>query len=169
MGCACSQEADYVPEDKKPVKPVVVIPNKPDPKPIIITPQEPDNNTILPVIVLPEEPDNKKEETINPKNDPTKLTETDYKFLIAQTDLTREQIIYMVEKFDTNNQDGKLDINEFVRLYTELRQEIPELVEQTARHIFKGFDADNSGSINFNEFIVIINIFFLNRVDSKIN
>ena len=60
----------------------------------------------------------------------------------------------MLEKFNTNNPDGKMDKKEFARLYNELRPEPRELIDEIADYVFRGFDADNNGSISFNEFLI---------------
>ena len=82
------------------------------------------------------------------------LAESDYNFLMGQTGLSKGEIKSMLDKFNANNPDGKLDKKEFVRLYDELRPEPPELMDEIAEFVFRGFDADNNGFINFNEFLV---------------
>lgn len=84
-----------------------------------------------------------------------KLSSKDYKFLIKQTGMTKEQITDIFNKFNANNPDGVLDKREFARLYIELRPEPAELIDEIALHVFGAFDADNNGSINFNEFMVL--------------
>ena len=90
---------------------------------------------------------------VPPKN-PTDLQEKDLTFLISQTGFSREEIKTILDKFSANNPDGKLDKKEFARLYDELRPEPPELIDEIANYVFKGFDKDNNGSINFNEFLI---------------
>ncbi len=53
------------------------------------------------------------------------LTEADYVFLTAQTGISRPDIKSIFDQFNQNNPDGKLDRNEFVRLYNTLRPEPP--------------------------------------------
>ena len=43
------------------------------------------------------------------------------------------------------NPDGQLDRKEFVKLYSSLRYESPELLDEITEFIFKAFDADKSG------------------------
>ena len=90
---------------------------------------------------------------IPPKN-PNDISEADYNFLTSQTGLSRAELKAVLDKFNANNPDGKLDKKEFARLYDELRPEPPELIDEIAEFIYRGFDEDNSGYINFNEFIV---------------
>lgn len=90
---------------------------------------------------------------VPPKN-PNDISEADYNFLTSQTGLSRAEVKALLDKFNANNPDGKLDKKEFARLYDELRPEPPELIDEIAEFIFRGFDEDNSGYISFNEFIV---------------
>ena len=53
-----------------------------------------------------------------------------------------------------NNPDGKLDKNEFIRLYDKLRPEAPELLDEISIYIFRAFDSDHNGFISFNEFMI---------------
>ena len=89
-----------------------------------------------------------------PPKSPTDLPEKDYTLLMSQTGLSREEIKAILDKFNANNPDGKLDKKEFARLYDELRPEPPELIDEIGNFVFKGFDKDNNGSINFNEFLM---------------
>ena len=82
------------------------------------------------------------------------LSLSDYTYINAQTGFSKEEIKALFDKFNAKNGDGKLDKEEFVRLYTELRPEPQERMDQISKLIFKGFDADNNGYIIFKEFIV---------------
>ena len=44
-----------------------------------------------------------------------------------------------------NNPDGQLNRKEFIKLYSSLRYESPELLDEISELIFKAFDADKSG------------------------
>jgi Ca2+-binding EF-hand superfamily protein len=57
-------------------------------------------------------------------------------------------------KFSANNPDGKLDKDEFVRLYTSLRPEKPERLDEISVQIFRAFDRNGDNSITFSEFLV---------------
>lgn len=84
----------------------------------------------------------------------TTLKESDYKFLTQQTGLDRVIIKTMFDKFMNNNPDGQLDRKEFVRLYSEIRPEAPEYLDEISEFVFRVFDVDKSGSISFHEFLV---------------
>ena len=83
-----------------------------------------------------------------------KLSNSDYKFFTKQTGLKKEEITHLFDKFNQNNPDQLLNKQEFVNLYIELRPEPKEHLEEISEYIFKAFDVDKSGSINFNEFLV---------------
>jgi Ca2+-binding EF-hand superfamily protein len=53
-----------------------------------------------------------------------------------------------------NNPDGTLNKQEFVKLYTAFKDEPHETLDEIAENIFRAFDPDNNGAINFNEFMV---------------
>ena len=82
------------------------------------------------------------------------LSEADYSFLTSQTGFTRAEIKHLYDQFMDNNADGKLDKQEFVRLYSKLRPEPPELLDEISIFIFRAFDDDNNGYITFNEFMI---------------
>ena len=82
------------------------------------------------------------------------LTDIDYAFLEHQTHQSREEIKEIFDKFARENKFLKLDCNEFVRLYTELRPEPAEQLNEISEYIFSTFDRDHNGTIDFNEFMV---------------
>ena len=82
------------------------------------------------------------------------LSKADYSFLTSQTGYERHEIKDIYQKFMHNNPDGKLDKQEFVRLYSKLRPERPELLDEISIFIFRAFDDDNNGYITFNEFMI---------------
>lgn len=82
------------------------------------------------------------------------LSEADYSLLISQTGMSRSEIKLLYDQFMTNNPDGKLNRQEFVNLYSKLRPEPPELLDEISIFIFQAFDDDNNGYISFDEFII---------------
>ena len=85
---------------------------------------------------------------------PAKLSSKDVSFLTKQTGMSKEQIQTFYDNFNSNNPDGQLNKAEFTKLYTELRPEPVERIDEIAQYVFGAFDADNNGQINFNEFMV---------------
>ena len=90
---------------------------------------------------------------VKPAKNP-QLVNADYAFLTAQTGLSQPEIKNVFDQFMANNPDGKLDKQEFVRLYSKLRPEPPEILDEISIFIFRAFDDDNNGYINFNEFMI---------------
>ncbi|RNA04105.1 neuronal calcium sensor 2-like [Brachionus plicatilis] len=82
------------------------------------------------------------------------LTEKDYNFLTARTEMSRPEIKQFFDDFMAGNPDGKLDRREFCRLYDKLRPEPPELIDEISVFVFEAFDQDDNGKICFNEFLV---------------
>lgn len=82
------------------------------------------------------------------------LTQRDLDFLTSQTGRSENEIKNIFQDFILNNPDGQLDQNEFTRLYTKLRPEPTEMLEKISRFVFKAFDLDQNGTIDFNEFMV---------------
>ncbi|RNA31685.1 Neuronal calcium sensor 2 [Brachionus plicatilis] len=82
------------------------------------------------------------------------LSESDYGYLTSQTGYSRPEIKLFYDQFMNNNPDGKLDRQEFARLYSKLRAEPPELLDEISNFVFRAFDDDNNGYISFNEFMI---------------
>ena len=89
----------------------------------------------------------------NAKN-AAKLTQKDYDFLLQATGSQKADIDAVFKDFSNNNPDGKLDKQEFIRLYDKLRPEPPELLDEISVFIFRSFDADHNGFISFHEFMI---------------
>ena len=73
------------------------------------------------------------------------LTDADYQFLISQTGLPKNDIQILFDKFMSNNPDAKLDKKEFVQLYTQLRPENDQNLDEISEFVFRAFDSGNSG------------------------
>ena len=55
-------------------------------------------------------------------------------------------------------EDGVLDKKQFFKLYTTMRNEEPQRLDTIMEFIFKAFDKDKDGTIDFEEFLVSINL-----------
>ena len=95
-----------------------------------------------------------KSDSASAAKKPATLTKKDYEFLIQATGSKKEEIDVIFREFNANNPDGKLDKNEFIRLYDKLRPEPPELLDEISTYIFRAFDSDHNGFISFNEFMI---------------
>ena len=78
----------------------------------------------------------------------------DLKFLSQQTGLTTSQINVIFRKFVEEYTYGNMTKKDFVKLYSELRPEPKEQLEEIAKNIFTAFDVDKNNLISFNEFLV---------------
>jgi neuronal calcium sensor 1 len=81
-----------------------------------------------------------------------KLTKKDIKNLMKSTGMTEEEIVSIFESFKFGNLDGKLDRNQFAKLYLALRKEPVGNLDEITDFCFRGFDLDNSGCLSFHEF-----------------
>ncbi len=68
--------------------------------------------------------------------------------------LTADEIRTWHEKFFDDNPDGRLDRTEFRKIFRLLRQEPPERLEVICDHVFRAFDVDCNGYVEFGEFLL---------------
>ncbi len=85
---------------------------------------------------------------------PPKMNSKDLKFLVKQTGMSKEDVNKVFTSFVENNSDAILTKQEFCVLYDKLRPETAEQIDEIAGYVFECFDADDSGTINFNEFMI---------------
>lgn len=84
----------------------------------------------------------------------TSLNEKDYNFLVGQTGLLKSDIKSIFDKFNAENSTGRLNKDQFVRLYQSLRPEPAETLDEISDYVFRSFDTDLNGFISFNEFLI---------------
>ena len=89
-----------------------------------------------------------------------KLTDKDYKYLTLQTGLTKEQINLKFREFLNNNEDGKLSKSDFANLYSKIREEPADKLNEISNYVFDLFDKDKSG-ISFNRYFKIYSKLFI--------
>ena len=73
------------------------------------------------------QPKQEKKQIIIPEKAP-ELSQTDLEFLTQHTDSSAAYIQNIFDSFIANNTDAKLDRNEFIRFYNELRPEPADLL-----------------------------------------
>ncbi len=78
-------------------------------------------------------------EVITPKT--LELTDADLQFLTTQTGLSVHEIKLLFNKFMENNPDAKVDRQEFVTLYSSLRYEEADRLNEISEFIFRAFDS----------------------------
>ncbi len=67
-----------------------------------------------------------------------KITDKDIKFLMEKTRMSTDQIKSFLDKFNKDNPDGKLDREEFMKIYPTLRNEPIENLDEITNMIFRG-------------------------------
>jgi neurocalcin delta len=100
------------------------------------------------------------------KKDSTKLTEDDISLLIANTTFNREQIIQWHEGFLKDCPKGELDKKKFTDVYKEFYPQ--GKADKFCAQVFNVFDMDQSGKINFIEFLIAISVSTQNDAKKKL-
>ncbi|CAK9296314.1 unnamed protein product [Gordionus sp. m RMFG-2023] len=85
-----------------------------------------------------------------------KLTADEIAFLKANTNFSEEQIKEWHKGFYQDCPKGNLSREKFIEVY---KQFFPSgSAEEFCDHVFRTFDTDNSGNIDFQEFLLAINV-----------
>lgn len=90
------------------------------------------------------------------KKNPTELTEDEINLLLANTSFTREEIHKWHEGFIKDCPKGQLSKVKFVDAYKAFYPQ--GKADKFCNHVFKVFDFDNSGQIDFTEFLIAISV-----------
>ena len=94
---------------------------------------------------------NKIIEILETKNS-FKLTENDIDYLKSCTKLSKDEIVSIFSEFMSNNPRGKLNKTEYINLVNRLEPENVKNTDKLLEFVFRGFDRDKDGLIDFNEF-----------------
>ena len=70
----------------------------------------------------------------------TDLNEKDYNFLVGQTGLLKSDIKSIFDKFNAENSTGRLNKDQFVRLYQSLRPEPAETLDEISDYVFTDYN-----------------------------
>lgn len=83
------------------------------------------------------------------------LTEDDIIFIMANTDFTRAKIIEWHAQFIKQCPLGKINRKEFVQFYKQLTPGNDNNIDEDrfCEYVFKAFDSDNNGYVDFAEFL----------------
>nr|CDS34584.1 neuronal calcium sensor [Hymenolepis microstoma] len=85
-----------------------------------------------------------------------KLPREDLDFLMSNTHFTKKQIKQWYNGFIRDCPSGQLSKKKFIEVYSGF---FPDgNAEEFCTHVFRTFDKDNSGKIDFKEFLLAINI-----------
>jgi len=89
-------------------------------------------------------------------NSQKKLPPEDLKFLMSNTHFTKKQIKQWYKGFIRDCPSGQLSKKKFIEVYSSF---FPDgNAEAFCNHVFRTFDKDTSGKIDFKEFLLAINI-----------
>lgn len=92
------------------------------------------------------------------KDIPKSLTEDQIAFWLANTDLSREELFkWYADFYEYAHRNSGLNIDDFIKFFCKLRHK-KKNSEDFYKLAFHAFDRDNSGIIDFPEFIVAFNI-----------
>ncbi|CAF0741727.1 unnamed protein product [Didymodactylos carnosus] len=86
----------------------------------------------------------------------TQLTEMEIQVLITLTSFTREEVYEWHEKFLHDCPNGFMSRKQFVQMYKQLSPKGD--AERFAKHVYRAFDLDKSGQVDFKEFIIGLSI-----------
>ncbi|RNA31173.1 Neuronal calcium sensor 2 [Brachionus plicatilis] len=96
------------------------------------------------------------------------LSEKDLMFLESNTNFNREKIIQWHNAFLIDCPNGKLDKKQFIKLYLQL-EPTEGKAEKYAEYVFKAFDSDHSGFIDFTEFLLAFNIRSKGNLEARLS
>ncbi|RNA44289.1 neuronal calcium sensor 2-like [Brachionus plicatilis] len=98
-----------------------------------------------------------KETSSHPKkSDPAELTQEEIQLLLQNTHFNQKQIEEWHSGFIKDCPKGKLDKKKFIDVY---KQFYPHgKADKFCGHVFKTFDTDGSGEIDFVEFLIAISV-----------
>ncbi|XP_067936593.1 neuronal calcium sensor 2-like [Watersipora subatra] len=97
----------------------------------------------------------------------TQVPKEDLAFLLANTSFSKPQIKQWYKGFMRDCPAGQLSRQKFLEVYSEF---FPGgNAEEFCEHVFRTFDADNGGTIDFKEFLLAINITSSGQITDKLN
>ncbi|XP_064607476.1 neuronal calcium sensor 2-like [Liolophura sinensis] len=85
-----------------------------------------------------------------------KLSKDDIRFLVENTNFSKNEIKQWYVGFMRDCPDGQLTKKKFVEVYSEIFPSGDP--NKFCNHVFRSFDHDGSGKIDFKEFLMAINI-----------
>ena len=94
------------------------------------------------------------------------LADEDIDEIRRSTHFTRAEILDLHQKFQTDFPDGAITRDRFVLMYASLFPDGD--ATRFAKHVFKAYDADGNGVIDFQEFMSTLSIAAKGTVEEKL-
>ena len=85
----------------------------------------------------------------------TELTEDEIQFIMANTDFKQENVLKWFEQFKLDCPDCHLNKRHFIEFYKNLVPGNDEMKEEFSELVFKAFDQDNNGYVDFGKALII--------------
>ncbi|KAI3384619.1 hypothetical protein SNEBB_000099 [Seison nebaliae] len=101
------------------------------------------------------------------KYEPPELTEDEVHLLEDHTGFSRSEIMDWYDGFISDCPTGKLDKKSFALTYKKLYPKGKP--EKFCDHLFRTFDADGDGTIDFKEFLIATGLSSHGDIDAKLN
>lgn len=96
----------------------------------------------------------------------SRLPKEDMDFLIENTNFSKSQIKQWYKGFMRDCPNGQLTRSKFLEVYSSF---FPDgNADKFCEHVFRTFDSDNSGRIDFKEFLLAINITSAGKPEQKL-
>ena len=89
-------------------------------------------------------------------NSSARVSEDDVRYLLEHTSFTRKEIVQWCKGFYKDCPNGRLTKDQFFKVYAEFFPHGDP--SEFSHHVFRSFDTNKSGYIEFSEFLVAINI-----------
>merc|ERR1712127_31690 len=101
----------------------------------------------------------------------TRLTEEDFAFLEEETSMSRAMLQVWYSNFLKDCPEGELSEKKFIQVYALLAKIFPggHGREHFTKNLFKTFDTNNSGTIDFREFMLALNVISKRTPEDKIS
>ena len=86
------------------------------------------------------------------------LTKDDIDFLVASTNNSEIAVKQWYEMFLDNSPTGRIDRAQFDKMYHTLCRDAAMPPNNFSDHVFRAFDTDRDGLVDFREFMLAVNI-----------
>lgn len=88
---------------------------------------------------------------------PLELADEDIQYLVKKTGFMSREIRFWFDRFREDCPDGRLTKLRFIKMFSSFFSN-PSKATALCEHIFRTFDTDGSGAIDFNEFLITVGL-----------